>query len=969
MPKMSKLSASLTVLIFGTLLACNLPALGQGDLAPRGSLLYARINDLGEALQKLQGDNWKDAWERLLLTRNERDFNQSEPLISEIRRFVDYLGETEVAIADIMLRDPNVQMVLSVKLKEGAPKEFTEELREWVKREDRKAEVTATSFRFETFRFELRAGLLLLTVGGMLDAHLADVLEGFTDESLSQTERFQKWNERAKGDIVVYADMKAWRNAIDRLGEKPDADTLLFNEVIEWQKWDMINASVTLPGETSGGVSVNMDLTFAQPLTRANAFLKPSGASRLVGKMPAEMLGFIQGQLGNNHEQTYMDLLSTVHDISQGGQKASIERRLRWLRQDLEYSLERLKMMDEAEKDKDKDDIANPQPQDPKPRRVEPGSGEDEYDPRKELEAEIARLKEQIADAEAELAGHRTRPFTTDFESLGEGERLSDAERFYVELDETLGRLGLTRVEAFSALGAEVIAGIIGLHDPRPDDDDPSIFEDMWFVVVETTDQYPDVKKKLLDRLLARALPEDMPEEEREEIRESAKRTLFKEVEGGEILRFKRGGTETMFSGDGFMGIAANDEVARMILKSGIGNAARFGSGNVPGGQVAGSKFAYGNMGEMIARMLDGSMERARQSGYFPAFYVDMRKYFPGGWHLAISTNESSHVVSLSAQTGGERNAARLITLPAKFMEEDARYDHDRGALTELGDAFSAWLRQNQESLAKMKPDERNQAIRAVTIESLKLAGHYTPTDGLRSAFDPAQQDAFAAMLKARSGSLAPADKAADLSQAGFEWYGVPPEKLRIETGGEGEYDEYEKRIDYGSRSGQQFVVVAAMKGDWACGGRMVLLLRGNRLDYGWLHADDLRKVREANAAGKPVNLEPDEKSLPAWRARRMLQRQSWSVETVQELLKSRKMNLANEGKEFKITFDGKQHADPLAELRKLLGLTEEDWLSVDNIKNLKIETTPEGFKLTLAVGDEWLEMKPNGEMVFSWDN
>lgn len=963
---MSKLSASLSVLLLGTLLACNLPALEQGDLAPRGSLLYARINDLGEALHKLQGDNWKDAWERLLLTRDERDFRDSEPLINEIRRFVDYLGETELAIADIMLRDPNVQMVLAVKLKEGAPKEFTEELREWVKREDRKAEITPTSFRFETFRFELRSGMLLLTVGGMLDAHLADVLEGFTDESLSQTERFQKWNERAKGDIVVYADMKAWRNAIDRLGEKPDSDTLLFNEIIEWQKWDMINASVTLPGETSGGLSVNLDLTFAQPLTRANSFLKPSGSSRLVGKLPAEMLGFIQGQLGNNHEQTYMDLLSTFHDMSQGSRKASIERRLSWMRQDLEYSLERLKQMDEA--DKDKDDVANPQPQDPKPRRVEPGEGE-EYDPRKELEAEIARLKEQIAEAENELANYRTRPFTTDFESLGEGERLSEAERFYVEMQEMLEQFGVTREEVFSALGGEVIAGIVGLPDARPDDDDPSIFEDMWFVVVETTDQYPDVKKKLLDRLLARALPEDMPEEQREEIRESAKRTLFKEVEGGEILRFKRSGTETIFSGDGFMGIAANDEIARMILKAGIGNAARFGSGNVPGGQVAGSKFAYGNMGEMFARMLDGSLERSRQNGYFPSSYLDMRKHFPGGWHLAISTNESSHVISLSAQTGGERNAARLITLPGKVMEDDRRHDHDRRALTELGDAFTAWLRANNESLAKMKPEERNKAIRAVTIESLKQAGHYTPTDGLRSAFDPAQQDAFHAMLKARTETLAPADKAADLSQAGFEWYGVPPGKLRIvEEEGEREYPEYEKRIDYGYGSRQQFVVVAAMKGDWACGGRLVLLLRGNRLDYGWLHADDLRKVREANAAGKPVSLEPDEKAMPAWRARRTLQRQSWSIESVQGLLQQRKMALAEEGKEFKLNFDGKLHDDPLAELRKALGLTEEDWLSVENIKNLKIETTPEGFKLTLSLGTESVELKPNGEMVFSWD-
>lgn len=966
---MSRLHAGLLLIAMSALLAGSLLALDQGDLAPRGTLLYARINDLGNALQKLQGDNWKESWERFLLGLEERDYSQAAPVLDELRRFVDHLGETELAIADIMMRDPNVQMVVAVKLKDGAPVEFSEALREWIKKEDRKAEVTPTAFRFGTFRFELRNKMLLLTVGGMLDAHLADVLEGFTDESLSKTERFTKWNERAKGDIVVYADMKAWRNAIDRLGEKPDADLLLMYDMIEWQKWDMINASVTLPGQ-SGGMRVDLDLTFAEPLTRANAFLKPAGASRLASKLPAETLGFVQGQLGNNHEQTYMDLLSMFHDIDQGSRKSRLENQLRWAQSDLKYMEEELARLEKEEKDSDKDDLPDPAPQrrveaEPVPRRTD-GSAEGEYDRKADLRESIANSKEEIARLQQQIANYRTRPFTTDRESLAEGARLSEPEQMYHELERFLGQLGLTRAEALSAIGGEVLAGVIGLPDPRPTDDDPGMFEDMWFVIAEATDEFPAVKQRMLDRLLARALPDDMPAEEREEAMEQAKQMLFKEVQGGEILRIKGSySAPTMFAGDGFFGFAANDEIARMLLKAGVGAAPRFAVTNVPGGQVAGSKVAYANLGEMIARFLDGGYERNRGWFEFPRSYYNLRKEMPGGWHLAISTGESGHLVSISAMTSGEKNLSNLIKVPTEMIERERRYEHDRRELSNLGQAFGNWLRENTDKLRNMKPDERNKAIRAVNIESLIKSGHFTPTDGLRSAFDPAQEDAFRAMLKARGRLLGTSDKSADLSQAGFEWFGVPPESIKLSTQPEDREKEYEYESKMSGRP--DMVIVAAMKGDWAVGGRLVLYMRGNYLDFGWAHGEDLPKLRAANAAGKSYSVD-DDRPVPAWKARRQLGRMSWEVQSLQRTLQERKEAAAQEGKEFKIAFDGSRHDDPMGELRKLLGLSENDWLYLEGTKGLKIETTADGFKLRMELRDEWIELKPDGTMAASWD-
>ena len=92
---MKLLKAGLLLVVLGGLFATTVQAFEPGDFAPRGSLLYMRANDLSGAVQKLGGESWKSEVERMLLARDKRDFDQSEAVIEEVRRFADYLGMTD----------------------------------------------------------------------------------------------------------------------------------------------------------------------------------------------------------------------------------------------------------------------------------------------------------------------------------------------------------------------------------------------------------------------------------------------------------------------------------------------------------------------------------------------------------------------------------------------------------------------------------------------------------------------------------------------------------------------------------------------------------------------------------------------------------------------------------------------------------------------------------------------------------
>lgn len=67
---MRLLKAGLLLIALSGLCAASLHAYEKGDFAPRGSLLYARINDLADANKRLSGEDWKAQAERMRKIRN-----------------------------------------------------------------------------------------------------------------------------------------------------------------------------------------------------------------------------------------------------------------------------------------------------------------------------------------------------------------------------------------------------------------------------------------------------------------------------------------------------------------------------------------------------------------------------------------------------------------------------------------------------------------------------------------------------------------------------------------------------------------------------------------------------------------------------------------------------------------------------------------------------------------------------------
>jgi hypothetical protein len=951
----------LLLILLGGLCASGLHAYEKGDFAPRGSLLYARAADLSEALKKLAGDDWKTQAERMLLVRDKRDFEESEPLINEIRKFVDYLGPTEFIIGDVMIREPFIQSATIVQLKEGAPAKFSEEFREWVKDNDRDAEIKEDSLGFEGVRIWLKAGLLIITTGGMMDVHVQDVIEGYLDESLSKVERFAKWSAKAKGDIVLFSDMAAWRMAIDRLGEDFDKDVRNALEIVEWQKWDMITGSVTLPGKTSGGLAVDLSLSLNQPFEHLNAFLKPSGGSRLVSVLPNECVGFVTAQLGRDHEATYMDLARFFHDFEQNQQPAMLRRQIEWREYDIEAmeeTLARLKEeLKERDKDKDKDAAEDAMPQNaPSRSRVAPvpKPESDEGDTERNLEEEIKQTEDRIeswknglTELRSELENFKYREFQPDAQTR-KGER-TNAEEFHDEMNEVLGQFGFTREEALAAVGNEALAGILNLPDPGFSDDDlDNAYEDLWFVLVETAEGWPQVKEKFLDKFMARKLPDDMDPEQKEELKRSAEKMLLKQVDGGEILR-ERGlsGDFCAFGGEGFVGFAANEDIALRILKSSIGQG-RLGVASIPGGAVAGSKFAWGNLGAILGKIANGDYNQQREYMSFPDPYFDLEKYLPAGFHIAISSDEGSHAVNLSGRTAGEGNAANALKMFADEIWSTTAYRHDRAMLRELERALSSWQTNNIESFKKLGEAERGRFLKAVTPESLIESGGLLVKDGMRSAFDQSLSERFRAMLEAHVEAMGPAkDAADDLSEAGYEWLGLPPDL------------QYSDERGFFRTDDRNPWIVCQMKGDWARNGRLCIFWT-HEPRMVWVTAEDLAKLREATTRGETW-VPADESAVepPKWRARKLVARKYHEMRDLYSRIRVAREKAVIEGKEFKLDFKGSEIEKAEAKLRELLGVSEEEWFQFTNAADLELKTDDTG-KVTAKFEKwgQWIEIK-----------
>ncbi|MBX3475831.1 MAG: hypothetical protein KF754_15785 [Planctomycetes bacterium] len=954
------------------LLAATLPAANPGDLMPRGTLGYGRIKDVSEGIKRLAGGDWMTLFDRALNTRRQSERRDSDPVVNEIKRFINHAGTLEIALVDVMVRDPNVQMTFVLHLGTGAPAEFSEDLLAWAKREagrEGAAKITATSISAEDVTFTLRKGLCVVTIGGAAQRHVDDALAGDLAESLSQVERFRKWTETAKSDIELWLDMKALRNAIDKLGEdmRMDSEVQQMLDTIEWQKMDTVSLSANLPSKSGGGITASLDMTFSQPVENLGALMRPAGASRLVRVLPAETLGFLSLQLGNDALATWTDIARYVHDTEQRSQPSRLERNLRWARQEVQHIERMLQDLEKGDKDSDKDGTreysqrAVPKPEVVKPAEDEEGPMEPDdpepYDPAKYKEELLERLKEakeQVARYEEQMRAYKVRPFSPDAE--GRTSQPSEGEEMYDQVERLLKQMGINRTELAEVIGSELIGGFVALPDPT-DRALRDMFEHNWFVALELREGHEAMKAKVIDWLLGKKLPEGADEDEKEEARRRAEQLMFKKVDGGEILR-ERGAFSSfcVFFGEGLVGIAHNEDIALRVLKA-AGGSGRFAPGNVPGGGV-GSKMLYIDLGEFLARVEQEEGRWQRRERRFITPKMEVRKLLKNGLRLGITTNESPTRLSFTLATSGESSLRPTLELLASELELERAWRHDEDMLQELGTGVFSWLSGKQEELSKLSADDLAAALAAVTPQKLLTDGFFSPQDGMRSAFDPAMASRFAAMLKAGTDELGGEGGPGEMKESGFEWFGLP------------------KTMDFGAMDGfgwgeiGNIWLVCAAKGNWARGGRPALVLSGANTRVVWLEEAEFKLIRAANAGGRRLaELPENEPEMPAWKAKIRIAEHRWTLMSLSERLRMAVETAVAEGRELQISFDGANEEKPLEKVRALLGISADDWFELENAKALTIEAKGEKFRARIKQGDAWIEIDQDGKITTSWDN
>jgi len=949
------------------LLAAALPAVEQGDLAPRGTLGYARAKNVADGLKRLAGDDWMSLFDRALKVRRESERRDSDPVINEIKRFVDHANTLEIALVDVMVRDPHVQMIFVLHLAEGAPKELSESLIQWLKKEAPKdAKVSTTEISDQDFSLRLRPGFAVFTIGGAARNHVDDVLQGDTAESLSKVERFTKWNQRATSDIEMWLDMKALRNAIDKLGEdfRMDRDMREFLTFTEWEKWDTVTGSAMLPSKTGGGVSVTLDVSFSQPLEVLSAVMRPAGSARLVKTLPAETIGFLSAQLGSDADATFTGIARMMHDIQMRSEPDRIRRNIDWAREDLNGLERQLKNLEEGGKDggeEDKDGRKNSGSegfQDRTEAEPMPSEGGDEpYDPeqtKEQLKKDIARAKERIATLEQELRDHTRRPFSADRE--GRTSDSTEGEQMYDEADKILKSMGIDRTELSQVVGSEIIAGFVALPDPTGDAF-RDMFEHNWFVSVEMREGHQAMKQKLIDWALGKALPEGASEEEKEEAKRRASEMLFKKVEGGELLR-PRGAFAGVcaYFGDNLVGIAGSEEIALRVLKANSGGAS-LSPGNIPGG-TAGSKLLYIDLGEFLARVEQESSRRDNESRSFISPRIDVRKLLKSGLRLGVTSSEGTTRITFTASTAGENSFRPTMEKLTTELELERAWRHDQSMLEDLGNGIHSWISQNDESLRAMSADDLKAALAAIAPAKLMADGFFSPQDGMRSAFDPAMAARLAAMIEKGANELGGEGEAGDMAETGFDWFGMPA-TLKLDDMGR-----------YGWGELRDIWLVCATKGTWVRGGRAALVFAGNSPRAVWLEEADFKQIRLTNAAGRRLaSLAVSEPELPKWKVKARLSRNRWSMHNTGDYLRQAIDKAKQEGREFELNFDGSKEEDPLNKLRQALGISPDDWFEIENSKQLEITAKGDKYRIRIKQGDVWVELDQDGKVTSSWDN
>lgn len=949
-------------------LAAAAPAAEFGEFAPRGTSVYMRSRYNAEATKQILGEDWQKLSEQVQSRMLGREGDKMAPVLKELSAWNTSISTVEIALCDIMVREPYVQAVLVAQTTESAPKEFSEELRKWLKDEMKEAKLTVspTEINYEWFSARLRPGLLICTVGGTARKHVDDVLAGNTEESLTKVERFKRWNQNANADYELWADVKALRAQIDRMGEekKIDGDLQSALDAIEFKKWDLFTMSVSLPTKNGLPYSMKADVTFSPGLESVAAVLKPSANFRLVRTMPAETIGFVGVQLGDDAERTWTDVLKLVHDTEQRSQSSSNARRLQRAKDDLARTEEQLRALEnpeqnpekrDGEKDKDKDAAAPEFPPEPKP-RDEPGKPKDM---KERLKDQIARQKEEIAELEKQAAGFKVRPFITDKTTRGDSS--SDAEEAWDNVEEFFKSIGIERAAVAQAIGTEAVAGVIA--PPGPGATLSDLMQSMWYATLDLREGSETVKAKFLDWVLARRLPEGATEAQLEEARKRAEEALFKKVDGGEILREKGPFSEyCVYFGENFVGIAGCEEAALRVLKAASGDRP-FNGGLVPGG-TTGSKLFYIDLAEVVARWEEAEAAESRRECRFAKYSFGLRKLLKNGFRLSAVTHESTTHISFAVSTGGENSMRGIYDVYLREADIDRAWSHDERMLDEVGSGLSQWLAKNRPDLQAMAADDRAKVLKGVTPQSLIQAEHFSPRDGMKSAFDPAMAARLKAMLEGNEDVLAPAEgkDGSDLSESGFEWFGLPP-SWEFAPPAEG------KRYYGGWGAPNDVWLVCAHKGAWARGGRAVLVFAGESPRVVWLDEDRYAQLQAANRGGtRMAKFNEPKVVLPKWKVQVQMRHARYQVEQVGGLVRKAAQKAKADGREYDFAFDGTRAADTLEKLRRALADEDDKWFPVEDASQYEIEAKGEKYRVRYKLGDHWMEVDSDGKTKASWE-
>ncbi len=834
-------------------------------------------------------ENWEDQLDGLLAMLPARDADEIGPVLDEFRNFFNSVQSMELAL------DEELMPIFVAALGPDSPKALSEDFQKFLERVDEGMTVTPTSITVDEFSLKLSADKVIVVYGESTLKRLEERMAGGGLMSLATSERFSAWSAAADGDFSLWLDCVRLQNA----AEGVDRDLSMAMDFFEWQKWDTLSLNVYT---TATSAKVVADVVLQEPLAEAAVWLKDSGPFELASKMPASSYGFFTAQLGEDHPTTYQQLLEFFHVSEQRAMKASAVSEIEWL----EMEVENNKAMAEAAGPEDK-----------------------VY-----YEEQLQYYNERLAEAREMAANDEIRPFMPDSAARAEAGIMNEteAEEFKEGAEGALADFGLTADQVLAAIGNEMVAGILESDYAASGPDD---FEALWYVVIETVGDVQPIRDGLVNGLRDQGMP-----------------MYHAEVAGGELFREDSPFPEaTVFIGPGIVGIAGCDEAALRVLDANAGNG-RFDVAALPSGSADGSKMLYVDLGAVVGMILKEMTQSSRRYLNPPEVAVDIDEILPRGLKLEGKTVESAQRITVTFLAEGEANFDSVFGTVEDNVASQMAIGHDDSTLAfELTTACQQWLAVQGEKLADRNDADRKAFLANIHPESLRDMGYLQASDGLRSAHDPQFKDNLKAMLDGEREGLG--DDAADLSQSGFRWHGLPTDIWPYTQDG-GMWGDY-----------KNLWVVAASREAWAKGGRQALIFTTD-FQTVWLPEDVYQAAIAANSEGRRLASIPElgGESPPLWKVRRMLRSAEWELYDLTYQLENYQ---SMHGKMPVLDFNGADHDDPLGALKKALDIGPDDWFNVSNAGDLTVVCDGETYRVRVTRHGHWVEITSDGETRASW--